>query len=122
MSKSTYGLRFPKPQYKKRKKRHKESILQDKSDRRCYLCMLLNNDYSIKRNLEVHHVLFGNTHAFAEAEGLKVNLCLDHHRIGPAAVHNNNENAKLLMAIAQKRWERDHSHKEWMEHVERNYV
>lgn len=114
-------LLFPKTQHKK-KKRHKKSILQDKSDKRCYLCMLLNNDYSIKQNLEVHHVLFGNTHAFAEAEGLKVNLCMNHHRIGPEAVHNNNENAKLLMTIAQKRWEQDHSHEEWMEHVERNYL
>lgn len=84
--------------------------------------MLLNNDFREKRNLEEHHVLFGNTHAFAEAEGLKVNLCLDHHRIGVAAVHNNDENAKLLMAIAQEAWERKHSHEEWMLHVGVNYL
>lgn len=73
------NMMFPKPIKKKRKK-HKKSIMQPKGDRRCYLCMLLDGDFTYKPYLEEHHVLFGNTHAFAEAEGLKVNLCLEHHR------------------------------------------
>lgn len=64
-------MMFPKPIKKKRKK-HKKSIMQPKGDRRCYLCMLLDGDFTYKPYLEEHHVLFGNTHAFAEAEGLKV--------------------------------------------------
>lgn len=115
-------LLLPKPVYQKRKK-HGKSILQPKSDRRCYLCMLLDNDYSTKRSLHEHHVLFGNGHAFAEAEGLKVNLCTEkHHKEGPAAVHNNYKNAELLMRIAQEEWEKTHSHEEWMLHVEKNYL
>lgn len=94
------NMMFPKPTKKKRKK-HKKSIMQPKGDRRCYLCMLLDGDFTYKPYLEEHHVLFGNTHAFAEAEGLKVNLCLEHHRNGPAAVHNNAKNARILMAKAQ---------------------
>ena len=47
--------------------------MQPKGDRRCYLCMLLDGDFTYKPYLEEHHVLFGNTHTFAEAEGLKVN-------------------------------------------------
>ncbi|WP_432334196.1 hypothetical protein [Coprococcus comes] len=70
------NMMFPKPIKKKRKK-HKKSIMQPKGDRRCYLCMLLDGDFTYKPYLEEHHVLFGNTHAFAEAEGLKVNLCLE---------------------------------------------
>lgn len=95
------NMMFPKPTKKKRKK-HKKSIMQPKGDRRCYLCMLLDGDFTYKPYLEEHHVLFGNTHAFAEAEGLKVNLCLEHHRNGPAAVHNNAKNARILMAKAQE--------------------
>lgn len=114
-------LLFPKKGKKKRKK-HKKSILQYKDDRRCYLCMLLNDDHSEKRYLEEHHVLFGAAHAFAEEEGLKVNLCLTHHREGAAAVHNNAENARMLKKIAQESWERDHSREEWMERVGKNYL
>lgn len=62
------NMMFPKPTKKKRKK-HKKSIMQPKGDRRCYLCMLLDGDFTCKPYLEEHHVLFGNTHAFAEAEG-----------------------------------------------------
>ena len=60
------NMMFPKPTKKKRKK-HKKSIMQPKGDRRCYLCMLLDGDFTCKPYLEEHHVLFGNTHAFAEA-------------------------------------------------------
>lgn len=116
------NLFLPKPSYKKKKK-HKKSILQDKEDRRCYLCMLLDNDFSYKPNLEEHHVVYGNAHAFAEAEGLKVNLCVEkHHREGKAAVHNNRKNAELLMQLAQYEWEKTHTREEWMLHVEKNYL
>lgn len=116
------AMMFPKAGKARKRKKHKKSILQPKEDRRCYLCMILNNDYHEKAYLEEHHVLFGNTHAFAEAEGLKVNLCLDHHRIGPAAVHNNHDNAELLMRIAQKEWERTHSRDEWIRQAGKNYL
>lgn len=75
------NMMFPKPTKQKKRKKHKKSIMQPKGDRRCYLCMLLDGDFTYKPYLEEHHVLFGNTHAFAEAEGLKVNLCLEHARI-----------------------------------------
>ena len=84
--------------------------------------MLLDGDFTEKANLEEHHVMFGNDHAFAEAEGLKVNLCPKHHRNGGAAVHNNQEHAELLMAKAQEAYERAHSHEEWMEGGRKNYL
>lgn len=114
-------LMFPKETKKKRKK-HKKSIMQPKEDRRCYLCMILNGDYREKKALEEHHVMFGNDHAFAEAEGLKVNLCLEHHRIGKAAVHNNCKNAEILMAAAQKTYEKTHTREEWMRGGRKNYL
>lgn len=107
-----------------KKKKHKKSIMQPKEDRRCYLCMLLDNDYSYKSWLEEHHVMFGNDHAFAEAEGLKVNLCGEkHHKYGPEAVHNNQENAELLMAKAQEAYEQTHTREEWTQGgLRKNYL
>lgn len=122
MPKAANDLMFPKPGKKKKRKRHKKSIMQPKTDRRCYLCMLLDGDYRAKPYLEEHHAVYGCDHAFAEAEGLKVNLCPNHHRDGPAAVHNNKENAEILMREAQRAYEREHSRKEWKEHVEKNYL
>ena len=131
------NMMFPKPTKRKKRKKHKKSIMQPKGDRRCYLCMLLDGDFTCKpylerfgdntaeipwKYLEEHHVLFGNTHAFAEAEGLKVNLCLEHHRNGPAAVHNNAKNARILMANAQEVYERTHTREEWMKNAGKNYL
>lgn len=55
-------------------------------------------------------------------EGLKVNLCLEHHRNGPAAVHNNAKNARILMAKAQEVYERTHTREEWMKNAGKNYL
>ena len=71
------GLMFPKIKTKKKRKSHAKSILQDKEDKRCYLCMLLYGDNSIKR-VQEHHICFGTAnHAKAEEMGLKVNLCAE---------------------------------------------
>lgn len=104
---------LPKPTKRKKRKKHKKSIMQPKEDRRCYLCMLLDNDYSYKPCLHEHHVMFGADKAFAEAEGLKVNLCRKHHQDGPEAVHNNRKNAELLKEKAQEEFEQTHSREEW---------
>lgn len=116
------NMMFPKPTKQKKRKKHKKSIMQPKGDRRCYLCMLLDGDFSHKSCLHEHHVMFGNDHAFAEAEGLKVNLCLRHHLEGPEAVHNNHENAEILMAKAQEAFERTHSREEWTQNGRRDYL
>lgn len=116
------NMMFPKPTKQKKRKKHKKSIMQPKGDRRCYLCMLLDGDFSYKPCLHEHHVMFGNDHAFAEAEGLKVNLCLRHHLEGPEAVHNNHENAEILMAKAQEAFERTHSREEWTQNGRRDYL
>mgnify|MGYP000497235896 CR=1 FL=1 len=57
----------------------------------CFLCGKLNGDYR-QRYTEEHHILFGaGQREIAEAEGMKVDLCPEHHRIGKQAVHNNRE-------------------------------
>ncbi len=84
--------------------------------------MLLANDYRIHSETEEHHVLFGDTKWISDAYGLRVNLCLCHHRTGRAAVHNNYENAKALMRIAQQVFTEEYPDLDWMEIVGKNYL
>lgn len=115
------GLMFPKPQKKKRRKIHKKSILATQKGT-CYLCARLDKDYSYKYT-EEHHVLFGSgLRKNSEEEGLKVDLCLDHHRTGKMAVHNNNAMRDNLCKIAQKEFEKTHSREDWMEFSKKNYL
>lgn len=100
-----------------------KSIMHDKYDGTCYLCMLLNCDYQRRTALQEHHVMFGNKQKkLAEHYGLKVYLCLQHHTSGPAAVHNNHENAELLQKKAQAAFEKKYGHEKWMGIFGRNYL
>lgn len=98
------------------------SILHDKKDGTCYLCMILHNDYA-RRTTQEHHAVFGTANRkLAEKWGLKVYLCLQHHTAGPMAVHNNHELALLLQKKAQERFEEMYSHELWMQVFGRNYL
>lgn len=115
------GLMFPKPKKKKKRMRHKKSILQTQKHI-CYLCAKLDHDYRWQQT-EEHHVLFGaGQRKASEEEGLKVNLCIPHHRTGPDAVHNNQEIRNQLCQLAQEEFEQTHTHKEWMEKFRKNYL
>lgn len=114
-------MAFPKPGKKKKRKKHKPSILKTQKGV-CYLCARLNGDYWFKQT-EEHHILFGSgRRPIAEAEGLKVNLCIDHHRTGPQAVHNCRETRELLCRIAQEEYEQTHTREEWMKIAGKNYL
>lgn len=80
-------MAFPKPRKKKNGKSTKKHFKQSKGI--CYLCARLNGDYSVKQT-EEHHILFGaGQRAISEENGLKVDLCIEHHRTGQQAVHNS---------------------------------
>ena len=112
---------YPKQKSKKKRKIHKASILH-KKDGTCYLCARLNGDYSYKYT-EEHHVFGGKANrVISEAEGLKVYLCLYHHREGPEAVQNNRENNRLVQQDAQRAFEKTHTRKEFMDLIGRNYL
>ena len=99
-----------------------KSIMHNKQDGTCYLCMLLNHDYERRYNLQEHHIFMGNKeHKLAEHYGLKVYLCLQHHTAGPQAVHNNYELARLLQRKGQEAFVQKHSHEEWMRVFARDY-
>lgn len=96
--------------------------MQDEDDNRCFLCMKLNDDYEI-RYTEEHHCLFGTANrAISDRLGLRVRLCLGHHRVGDEAVHNNAQNALILKQAAQQKYEEEHSREEWMAEVGRSYL
>lgn len=75
-----------------------KSILQDKKE--CFKCKGINN-------LELHHIFFGSANRkLSEREGLKVYLCVEHHR-GNYGVHGRygKDLNIYLKRIAQKRWQ-----------------
>lgn len=114
-------MAFPKPGKKKKRKKHKKSILPTQKHI-CYLCARLYGDYRYQYT-EEHHILFGSgMRQQAEEHGIKVDLCWRHHEEGPEAVHNNREMRELLCRIAQEEYEKDHTREEWMEFSKKNYL
>lgn len=117
------SMLFPKIPEKKKRMKHKPSILQEK-DGRCYLCKKLHNDYSFKFTQE-HHVYFGKgQRAISEAEGFKVHLCLEHHEYtgGAEAVHRNHEICRMVQQDMQRKYEEKHSREQFMHLVGKNYL
>ena len=118
---SADGLMFPKPVNKKKRKRHKQSILHCK-DGTCYLCIKLNDDRQIHRTVHEHHVYDGPNRGISEAEGFKVYLCPDHHMFSTQAVHTNIDNMRLLQQECQRVYEQTHTRKEFMALIGRNFL
>ena len=119
------SMAFPKKSWvkqKKKRKKHPKSILHGKQSGFCYLCALLNGDYSMKQT-EEHHVVFGaGQRSLSEEYGLKVYLCREHHREGPFAPHNNKEVEEMLCRIAQERFKEEYPDLEWTEIFRKNYL
>ena len=100
-----------------------KSILHDKKERTCFLCMWLHGDYSWKDVLHEHHVFFGwANRRLSEKHGLKVYLCLNHHEIGKEAVHVNAKINKMLQAYAQRKFEEKWPNKDFISIFGRNYI
>lgn len=100
-----------------------KSILHNKKDHTCFLCMLLNNDDHWQQYLEEHHVIFGTANRrLSERYGLKVYLCPDHHRTGAMAVHRNAEVAEILIKAAQIAFMKKYSFDQFISIFGRNYL
>lgn len=96
-----------------------KSIIQQSKN--CYACELLGiyND----RNLEEHHLYFGNPNRqLSEKYGLKVWLCIDHHK-GNDGVHFNRELDLKLKKIGQRYFETTHGTRDdFLNVFGRNYL
>lgn len=100
-----------------------KSILHNKKDHTCFLCMILNNDDHWQQYLEEHHVIFGTANRrLSERYGLKVYLCPDHHRTGTMAVHRNAEVAEILIKAAQIAFMKKYSFDQFISIFGRNYL
>lgn len=126
MSCSNYdGLKFAKSKMgrkKKEKKKKMKSILQAKEDKRCYLCMMLKGDHSIKQT-EEHHIFFGESlRKISDQNGFTCNLCIEHHRTGKDAVHTNKETRLLLQKICQAEYEKTHTRQEFYNLIGESYI
>lgn len=107
------GLAFPKPVRKKKRMKHKASILGSEKGI-CYICDRLYGDRTYKYT-ERHHIMYGGgKRKDSEELGLTVYLCRNHHREGPEAVHNNRKIREYLCREAQEAFEQDHTRGEWM--------
>ena len=116
------AMGWPKRQRKKRLLHHRKSILQEK-DGRCYLCMLLHDDERIHLTTEEHHIFFGTGQRWkSEEDGLKVHLCLPHHRTGPEAVHMNARICRKLQRIAQREYEKTHTREQFRQRYGKSYI
>lgn len=99
------------------------SIIQKNKDY-CFLCSILYGDNSFKPDTEEHHIFPGNPNRkLSERYGLKVYLCIRHHRTGPDAVHNkpNQGNDLILKRIGQQAFKRHYPFKDFRQIFGKNY-
>ncbi len=100
-----------------------ESILHNKKDRTCFLCMMLHGDDGYKDVLHEHHVIHGwANRKLSEKYGLKVYLCLIHHETGKEAVHRNAQVSDMLKCYAQRAFEKKFPEKNFRQIFGRNYI
>ncbi len=99
-----------------------KSIMHDKEDGTCYLCMLLHNDYQRRANLEEHHVFMGPSRRNSEKYGLKVYLCNQHHTNGKEAVHVSYEVCRILQSAGQQAFMKKYPDKDFMKIFGKNYL
>lgn len=93
-----------------------------KQDGTCYLCLKLYFDYRTHKVLHKHHVFGGPNRNASEQEGFYCWLCLEHHVLGPEAVHNNISMMRLLQRDAQRKYEETHTREEFMAIIGRNFL
>ncbi len=93
-----------------------KSIMHDRKDGTCWLCIKLHGDYSRKSVLHEHHAIGGTANRKqSEKYGLKVYLCPPHHINGlsPEAVHGNTEIRRYVEAAAQEAFEENFPDKDF---------
>lgn len=99
-----------------------KSIMHRK-DGTCYLCSKIFGGDWVYPETEEHHVMFGTAdRKLSEHYGLKVYLCINHHRTSAEAVHRNKKNDLILKVDAQKAFIDRYPDKDWMEVFGVNYL
>lgn len=92
---------------------HIKSIISD--ERKCFVCG--------NPNVECHHIFKGSAkRKISERYGLKVWLCVEHHR-GTTGVHGKlgHQLDLRLKQIAQEKYEKRHTREEFIKLMGKNY-
>lgn len=96
--------------------------IMHKKDGTCYLCMKLDDNYRQQGYVEEHHVINGKPgRKLSERYGLKVYLCVRHHRSGLRSVHVNHDSMMLVKAAGQEAFEKTYPDLDWMSIFGKNY-
>ena len=99
-----------------------KSIIHNKADGTCYLCQLLNQDYS-RKAVQEHHIIYGRgNRKLSEKYGLKVYLCYEHHQGSKDGVHFNRDNSDLLKRIAQKAFNSTYQELDFVKIFRKNHL
>lgn len=106
-----------------------KSIIQDPRIKECYLCReeAENRGYYGElpsTGLHKHHFIHGTANRkLAERYGLHAYVCTKrHHLYGKEAPHANAAVDRRLKQIAQRAFEKKHSHEEWMQIFQENFL
>ena len=90
-----------------------ESILQ--SEKVCYFC-------GKQIAIEKHHIFAGVANRrISDQNGLWVYLCHNCHTGTEGAQYDKDKNIRLKQD-AQRAYERNHTHSEWMNLIRKNYI
>lgn len=109
------GLLFGKEKAGKKRRHHPKNIMGSRKGL-CYLC----GKYG---PTEEHHIFGGPNRRLSEEYGLKVNLCLECHQTGAAAVHRNKETMQMLHELGQQAFENQIGSRDgFMKIFGRNYI
>lgn len=92
----------------------------------CFICTLLS-EYTVHNYLEEHHIFEGTANRKkSEKYGMKVRLCLKHHRGDQAgnseAVHTNMELNQALKRIGQVKFEESHTREEFRKEFGKSWL
>lgn len=90
-----------------------KSVLQ--KEKECFIC-------HSKNWLELHHIFGASNKKNSEKYGLMVYLCHWCHNEPPNGVHHNAENMRKLRAIAQKKFEENHTRDEFRRIFGKSYL
>lgn len=87
------------------------------NDEYCYLCKQVGR-YVI--GTDSHHCLFGNKKAFADSDGLTIQLCHTHHM----RLHQQQEHQLELKQLAEKVWleHYDKTIEDWISRYGKNFL
>lgn len=116
-------LLYPKQKTTKKRMKHPKSIMHNKEDKTCYLCMLMDGNYQKHSWLHEHHIFGGDPNrSHSEEYGLKIYLCVPHHQTGKFAVHRCQETQDLLHKIGQREFEERYSRQQFVDIFGKNYL